>query len=239
MENRLSVVIPCYNEELNLPIIYERINALIMNRTDVEFILVNNGSKDNSQLVFDKLQQTTSNNMIKVVIVHENKGYGYGILKGLESASGDVLAWTHADLQTDIKDVLIAFELYNKYQKNIFIKGKRKKRKVIEAFFTFGMQLISFFVLGNYLDDINAQPKLFTRNFYKSKLLDNPPLDFSLDLFALYQAKNEKMKILEVPVFFRNRQFGTAKGGGGGFKARINLIIRTFKYIFELKRRIA
>ena len=46
-----------------------------------------------------------------------------------------------------------------------------------EAFFTFGMQIITFFALGVYLDDINAQPKLFTRSFYTDYLLDNPDVD--------------------------------------------------------------
>ena len=41
-----------------------------------------------------------------------NKGYGFGILQGLAVAEGRILSWTHADLQTDPKDVVLAYELY-------------------------------------------------------------------------------------------------------------------------------
>ena len=238
MQSKMSIVIPCYNEAESLPFIYKRIIELVDNRSDLEFILVNNGSKDSSKTVFQKMQTKFACSHIRVVEVVENKGYGFGVLSGLKSATGSILAWTHADLQTEINDVLIAFESYkNSRVVDIFVKGKRRNRRMSEAFFTFGMQIITFFALGVYLDDINAQPKLFTRSFYTDYLLDNPPLDFSLDLFALYQA-NKYCEIVEVPVSFKKRQFGEAKGGGGDVRTRIKLINRTFKYIFEFRRRI-
>jgi polyisoprenyl-phosphate glycosyltransferase len=44
---KLSIVVPCYNEAKNIPLILERFDQAI-NRPDVETVLVNNGSKDNS-----------------------------------------------------------------------------------------------------------------------------------------------------------------------------------------------
>ena len=51
---KLSVVVPCYNEENNIPLILERFGKLIK-REDIEVILVNNGSTDNSAVVLEEL----------------------------------------------------------------------------------------------------------------------------------------------------------------------------------------
>ena len=108
-------------------------------------------------------------------------------------------------MQTDPKDVITAYEYYLKAIKQgekgaqgqkIFVKGKRKNRRLLEAFFTFGMQIVTWLVLKKYLSDINAQPKLFSREFYQKFLSKDYPSDFSLDLFALYRAKTNGFKLL-------------------------------------------
>lgn len=65
------------------------------------------------------------------------------------------------------------------------------------------MQIIAFLFLKVYMDDINAQPKIFTRNFYEIYIKDKAPHDFSLDLFLLYTAKKNNYSIKTIPVFFK------------------------------------
>lgn len=111
----------------------------------------------------------------------------------LKIANGDVLSWTHADLQTDFFDVIRA---YNKYQSennsDLIIKGKRKNRNFIDAFFTWGMQRYTGIKLKVKLNDINAQPKLFSKSFYK-KYLSLAFVDFSLDLFLLIKSNQSNL----------------------------------------------
>ena len=234
---KLSIIIPCYNEADNIPLIYDRLKEIITDRKDIEIILVNNGSTDNSKEVFSNCIDSTENSF-KVHNIDVNQGYGFGILSGLSVASGDVLSWTHADMQTDPLDVIKAFDLFKVDSNGKFIiKGKRKSRRLIEAFFTFGMQLVAYYYLRVYMDDINAQPKMFDRNFYISYIKDKAPYDFSLDLFLLYTALKEGYNIKTIPVYFAKRQHGEAKGGGS-FKTRIKLIKRTFSYIKELNSKI-
>lgn len=221
----LSVIVPCYNERENIPLIASHFSKIMSKREDIEVILVNNGSNDGSSEEFAKLQG------FKIVEVPVNKGYGFGILSGLNEANGRLLCWTHADMQTNPNDILKALEIY---EENTIIKGKRKNRRLMEAFFTFGMQLVTFFVLKYYLDDINAQPKLFSRKFYEEFIKKKAPHDFSLDLFLLLKAKQNNIKIKDFPVFFNKRMHGEAKGGGS-FKTRIKLIKRTLSYIFEMR----
>ena len=153
-------------------------------------------------------------------------------------ARGDVLAWTHSIFKQIQQIYFLCYDKFKEQSKDnnkVFIKGERKNRRPLEVFFTFGMQIISFLFLRIYLSDINAQPKLFSRDFYNKFLVNSYPKDFSLDLFALYHAKVNHYEISTIPVYFKKRIHGVAKGGGGGWKARLNLIFRTLKYIIKLK----
>ena len=97
------------------------------------------------------------------------------------------------------------------------------------------MSLISSLFLNQKLWDINAQPKIFHRDFMHH--LKKAPYDFSLDLYVLFVANRIKISIKSFPVFFSNREFGEAKGGGT-LKGKFKLIKRTIGYIFELRNDI-
>lgn len=231
----LSIVIPCYNESKNIPLILNRFGEVIGERNDIEVLLVNNGSTDNSSEIFESELGRRKDERFREVKVGSNQGYGYGILAGLKEAKGDVLAWTHADMQTDPKDVLIAFEKYKEFSDPlVFVKGRRMKRAAGPAFFTWTMQLIASYALKVPLEDIGAQPKLFSRKFYEDHLRTNSPYDFSLDLYAQYWAV-KKGKVVEIPVYFTQRLHGEAKGGGS-LKTRFKVSLRTIRYIFRLRK---
>lgn len=223
---KYSLVIPCYNEEKNISLLIERSRKFLL-KDNFQLILVENGSTDNSKEVFKEFENKHKN--LKVVYVEKNLGYGNGILSGLENADGDILAWTHADLQTDINDVLTGFKLIDKNDISNFVKGKRMGRNFFDKFFTHSMSYICSLLLREKIFDINAQPKIFHKSFYQ-KICRNAPLDFSLDLYFLLMAKKLKYNVIEFPVFFNKRLHGEAKGGGS-IKTKLKLSIRTFSYI--------
>ena len=229
----LSVVVPCYNEEENIPLIVSKFSTVLEESDEkIEVILVNNGSIDNSKNILEKTMSNIKQD-IRVLNVEKNIGYGHGILSGLKTAKGDILSWTHADLQSDPKDLISAFNEYKKYKDPLLvIKGKRKNRNIIDSFFTLGMQVYCNITLKVRLNDINAQPKMFSRNFYET-YFHNAPNDFSLDLFLLYKAINIKT----IDVFFHERKFGKSKGGGT-LNGKWKLIKRTIYYINKLKDEI-
>ena len=74
-----SLIIPCYNEEKNIPVLLKKIQPLLVNKS-IQVVMVNNGSMDDSDSVISKLKPKVSN--FKYVIVQKNKGYGYGIKQG-------------------------------------------------------------------------------------------------------------------------------------------------------------
>ena len=115
---KFSLIIPCYNEAANLPLLLNRCKRLAQ-RSDIEIILVDNGSTDNSREILSNLLPLYSN--FRSVHVEQNKGYGFGILTGLRAAKGAILGWTHADMQTDPQDVLQGLELFEKHGLEIFV----------------------------------------------------------------------------------------------------------------------
>jgi len=230
---RLSIVIPCYNEAENIPLLVGNIKNLY--KPNIEIILVDNGSTDNTYDILLKEFSSIGNELLRCIRVENNIGYGHGIMAGVKEAKGEIIAWTHADLQTDIKDVFNGFKIFMNQsdKKNTFLKGNRKERYFIDLFLTWSMGKISSIMLGEKLNDINAQPKMFHRTFLQ--FVDNAPDDFSLDLYFYSIAVEKKMNILDLPVYFQDRQHGEAKGGGGSsIWTRIKVIIRTIKYIHKL-----
>lgn len=234
----LSVVLPCYNEKDNLEALFVRLDALVDLDNSIEIILVDNGSTDGSDKVFEHELSKRNASTFRVVKVEKNIGYGFGILSGLRAAKGEVLAVTHADRQTDPLDVLKAYSLYiNANDSNLLVKGFRKNRKISEAVFSYGMGVLASLVLGTRLTEINAQPKLFSKRFF-DQYEKHAPHDFSLDLYFLYQAKKNG-HIKDFSVYFAKRVAGEAKGGSGSsFKTKWKLIKRSFSYIFELRKQI-
>ena len=235
--SKISIVIPCYNEVKAIPLLIEKCVLACGNRKDVEFLLVDNGSTDQTQSVFSTVLANASYPFIKLITVKKNEGYGNGIIQGLLNASGDILSFTHADLQCDPLDVVRAFDAYSEILLNNrgIVKGKRINRSFVDAFYTWGMSFLSSWMLGVQLADVNAQPKIFHRKFFEK--FQNPPKDFSLDLFILYFARKNDFIIETFPVVFSKRHSGEAKGGGS-WKGKIRLIKRTFNYILKLRKSV-
>ncbi len=232
---KCSIVVPCYNEAKNLPLIVSRF-AEVLTRPDVEIILVNNGSNDDSAMVMESLKR--DNTFLKVVEVPKNLGYGFGVLSGLRESKAEFLGWTHADMQTDPLDSLLALELLerDKNPDQTMVKGLRQGRNLWDNFFTLGMSIFESLYLEKFLWDINAQPNLFPRSFFDSWL--NPPHDFSLDLYVLYQARVMGLTLKRLPVNFPPRIHGSSSWNTG-IVSRWKFIKRTILFSLHLKREIS
>ena len=203
----LSLVFPCFNEADNLPRLVENIaEAYAGNEAGVEIILVDNGSTDHTQEVLGHLIAPYS--YMQTCRVPINRGYGFGILSGLTIAKGEVLGWTHADMQTDPEDALEGLSLFRQSAdyEQLFVKGRRCSRPIRDQIFTFGMSAFESLLFGVRMWEINAQPTMFHRRFYSS--WSEPPNDFLFDLFVYIAASQSDLTIKRFPVYFRNRTAG-------------------------------
>lgn len=229
----LSLIIPCYNEQRNLPGLVEKCANLVKAKA-IEVILVDNGSTDDTPRLLSEL--ISARDGLRTIRVEVNQGYGFGILSGLRVASGSYLGWTHADLQSDPLDALHALQHIETegYPSDLYLKGSRYGRDLIDVSFTVGMTLFERIVLVCWLWDINAQPNIFHRTFFEG--LKNFPQDFSLDLYVFHEATRQGLRIKRFPVRFGKRRHGV--GNNETLRAKLNYSFRTIKFSIELRKRL-
>ena len=228
---KFSLIIPCYNEAANLPSLLERCKELVTT-PGIEVILVDNGSTDDTRAIL--LDLLPSYPGCRSVRLEKNQGYGFGVLSGLAAATSTILGWTHADMQTDPKDTLCGLGLFAEHGEHIFVKGRRRGRQLADVAFTVGMSAFETLLLAQPLWDINAQPTMFSREFYDTWRA--APYDFSLDLYAYYHARRLGLSVHRFPVRFRQRMHGESRWNVNWVGKR-KFIRRTLDFSFELKRR--
>lgn len=206
----LSIVIPCYNESKNIPLILKGFYEVVGD-INIELILVNNGSTDDSQKILEKELKKPEYSFAKTILVQKNIGYGHGIMFGLKRCQADIVAYTHADMQCDPFDVIRGYKIISKKEnpEKYLIKGWRRLRKIMPQLFTSGLQFVATSLFLKDFNEINAQPKVFHRNFLNK--LEHPPSTLCLDFYLLYKAKKEKIEIIDIPVDFLERQHGESK----------------------------
>jgi len=228
---KYSIVIPCYNEAPNIINLVDTIR-LYQKEHDVEFVLVENGSKDNSRKIFSDI--LTSSDNIKLVLVDVNQGYGYGIKQGVKQASGEYVGWVHADMQVALEDLTQFFDYIeqNENPTNILLKGKRLNRSLMDYFFTNGMGLFECCLFGTYMYDIQSIPTIMDRSLIGVE--QSAPNDFSHELYVYYKAKKSNYKIVHFPVIIRNREAGDSSWNKG-FMSKIKQSWRIIKASFNIR----
>ena len=98
--DKISVVVPCYNEEESLPLFYqemERVRKQDFKNVEFEYIFVDDGSKDNTLKEMKELY--VQDNKVRYISFSKNFGKEAAILAGLEAATGDYVTLMDADLQ--------------------------------------------------------------------------------------------------------------------------------------------
>lgn len=98
-KEKISIIVPCYNEQEALPIFYEEINKVSkeMKVVDFEFLFVNDGSKDTTLEILRELSK--KDKRVRYISFSRNFGKEAGMYAGLENATGDYVAIMDADMQ--------------------------------------------------------------------------------------------------------------------------------------------
>ena len=119
MKEKISIIVPCYNEEESLPIFYKEIDKISkeMKSVDFEFLFINDGSKDKTLEILRKLAK--KDKRVRYVSFSRNFGKEAGMWAGLENATGDYVAIMDADMQDppskvkEMYDILSTDEEYD------------------------------------------------------------------------------------------------------------------------------
>ena len=236
---KFELVIPAYNEAKNLESVIRRsIEAAKSNKlSSSEFclIVVQNGSNDESEYTLSKLLQAPDLACwFKVITVHQNQGYGWGLWQGLAATRSEIIGWSHADQQCDPNDAISAFRILETMRdQKVLIKGERYKRQLKDRIVSRVFEMLARIILGIKVYEMNAQPKVFNRNLLAN--LKNPPKTFAFDLYVLYRASKEKYTIRNIPVDFPPRIHGISKWASNFF-GRYKTIFGIIGFMLKLRK---
>lgn len=134
---KLSIVVPCYNEEKNVVPFYNKTVEIFGEQMAVtELIFVNDGSKDNT---FEELKKIAFESEYKIKIVNFSRNFGKeaALLAGLEHSEGDYTAIIDADLQQNPKYIIQMLEIIHnnpEYDGVVAYQEQRKEGKVLTWF---------------------------------------------------------------------------------------------------------
>jgi glycosyltransferase involved in cell wall biosynthesis len=215
----ISVVIPVYNEEDNIELLYEKLLiALSELGKSWEAVFIDDGSTDRS---FDELEALAlQDSRIKVVQFVKNFGQTAALAAGIDHSSGDIIIPMDADLQNDPADIkLLLAKMDEGYD---VVSGWRKNRQ--DAFLSrlipswIANKIIST-ISGVRLHDYGCSLKAYRRGVIK-----NIRLYGEMHRFVPIYASWQGAKVAEIPVNHFARQFGVSKYG----------LSRTFKVVLDL-----
>ncbi len=205
----LSVVVPLFNEEESLQELHAWIQKVVLNhQISYEVVFVDDGSKDNSWGVIEKLAAIDSN--VKGIKFQRNYGKSAALQKGFEIAKGRVVITMDADLQDSPDEIP---ELLNMITKDDFdvVSGWKKRRhdpisKTIPTkFYNWAARKLT----GIYLHDFNCGLKA-----YKSEVVKSIEIYGDMHRYIPPLAKFAGFtKIGEKVVNHQARKYGTTKFG--------------------------
>jgi len=209
----LSLTIPLYDEEGNV----ERVAGSLVDTfrkagVPLTLILVDNGSRDGTREAVRRLEAAEPE--VRGVYLDKNKGYGGGILAGMNSADTPLLGYMWGDAQVESSDVLRVYRRLVSDDADI-AKARRVQRMdgwkrtiVTNVYNTATLWL--FHVTST---DANGCPKMFTREAWEK--LAPASTDWFLDPEIMIGVADQVLKLAEVDVISKARDFGTSKVGMG------------------------
>lgn len=127
----LSVVIPIFNEEKNIPLLFERLHTSVSQITpSYELIFVNDGSKDNSLLELVKISEQDS----RVLYINFSRNFGHqlAVTAGLDASRGRAVVIIDGDMQ-DPPELIPA--LYAKYKEGFEVVYAQRRKREGDSFF--------------------------------------------------------------------------------------------------------
>ncbi len=124
---KISIIIPAYNEEESLPILYERIKKLMddMKNYEFEILFVNDGSKDKTIEIIKQLRK--EDKRICYVDFSRNFGKEIAMIAGLDYATGDCVIFMDADLQDPPEVVPELVKYWEEGYDDVYAKRKSRK----------------------------------------------------------------------------------------------------------------
>src|SRR5438552_15835126 len=222
----LSVVFPAFNEEANIRGVVEDAYRTVPKLAPIfEIIVVNDGSKDRTGDICDRLVEELSN--VRVVHHPRNRGYGAALKSGITLARYDLIFFTDADGQFDLTEVAALLEEADAYD---ILAGYRVRRQdpPHRLLFAWGWNILVRIVLGVRIRDIDCAFKAFNRYVFDTIQIQSVGAMVNTEIFA--QASRFGMTVKEVRVSHFPRRHGKPTG------SKVAVIMKAFRELIKMRR---
>ena len=223
----LSVIIPVYNEINTIEEIIDKINLISINK---EIIIIDDCSNDGSNIKLKELEGVKFN---KLCVHKKNQGKGAAIKTGLEFVNGDICLIQDADLEYDPNDYfklvkpIIERKTKVVYGSRVLGKNRYNNNQFSSKFRIFANHMLTIFsnlVNKQKLTDAHTCYKVLETPILKKIGLKEKKFNFCPELTT--KLSNQKISILEVPIFYEGRSYREGKKIGifDGFHAIYTIV---------------
>ena len=212
---KLSVIVPCYNEQVTIKEIINKVQNVVLH-IEKEIIIVNDSSEDNTREILEKNFTNIKN--IKILHHKKNQGKGAAIQTAKQYLTGDIVLIQDADLEYDPQDYQkLISPIINNITKVVYGSRVLNKKRYSASGFTsklrvFGnhlLTIISNFLNNQKLTDAHTCYKVFHKDvFDKIKLEEN---DFAFCPEVTTKISKLDYNILEIPINYLGRSYAEGK----------------------------
>jgi dolichol-phosphate mannosyltransferase len=200
----ISVVVPVYNEEGNLPLLIPKLVEVFEDfARSYEMIFVDDGSSDGSRRILKEMASQYPS--LRIFCFKENCGLSAALVAGMRGARGEKIVTLDSDLQNDPADIPRLLEYLDHYD---MATGWRQKR---DDPWLKKMSSIIANRVRNWVSDENIQDSACTLRAFKRRCIHEMPVFNGMHRFLSTLAKMEGYRIIEVPVLHHPRRFGKSK----------------------------
>ena len=202
---KLSIIIPVYNEERTLETILDKVKKVRLKNVKKEIVIVDDASTDQTKEILKKIKGKS----IKVIYHKRNMGKGFAIRTALNHTTGNIVIIQDADLEYDPQEYsnLIKPIIENK-TKVVYgsrLLGRKKSRYARFVYYIAGKSLtiITNLLYGTKITDEPCGYKVFKSSIIKNINLKCKRFEFCPEVTAKISKKG--IKIYEVPTSYNPR----------------------------------
>jgi glycosyltransferase involved in cell wall biosynthesis len=231
LNETLSILIPVFNEEGNLSLLYEKLVTVLKKAgRPYEVIFVDDGSSDGTLEILLDLRDRNPN--VKIISFSRNFGQTAALSAGIDFSKGDIIIPMDGDLQTDPEDIL---PLLQKIEEGYdVVSGWRKDRK--DPFLTRRLPSIIANKIISWIGGVHLHDYGCTLKAYRRDILKNIRLYGEMHRFIPIYAQWIGARVSEIPVRHFVRGSGSSKYGMSRvFKVILDLMVVKFLLSYSQK----